>query len=412
MRNILTIVIISISLITSLPVSANAKATYMARDGIDKLMRLEFDQATNAFKRLESKYPDYAMNGFLKASVYWVAAEASHGDKQRPAWNEASAQLVKAIEIAEKGLKKYPENYLWKLNLGMVTFFAGRAEVERQNTLQAIRYAKRSRDILRELIKERPQTEDAYFVLGMYEYLAGSIPRGLRWLAYLLDISGDRDLGIRYLERATARAEIMAPEAARMLLAAAAVQPEYNEPCKYVSLARNTRKKYPQNPHFSIALQLILAQCGYPKESLAENRRAFSVYLERFPGMAGSLNLVKLQVYPALGALDKIEKMAPLFKKEDYDFWYLAKAQTYDVLGKRKKAKAMYRDIEYAVDEPEESTEFIKTPSDLVYEKARVYLKNPYRGSDPVKIDTVTTPALKILKKTSAQRATLKAIRR
>jgi len=373
--------------LVALPANANSGATQLARNGIDALMRLDFDGATSEFKRLESRYPQYPLLGLLKASVYWVKAEASQGKEQKSAWNEASAQFGRAIGVATKGVENNPDNYLWKLNLGMSTFYAGRAEIERQNLIKAIRYARKGRDVLRDLIKERPETEDAYYILGVYEYLAGSVPKGLRWLTYLLDVSGDRALGIEYLVRATGRAEIMAPDAARILLAAAAIEPEHNKPCQYIPLARETRHKYPQNPHYSAALQLILAHCGYPRESLAENKRAFRVYLERFPGMTNSLNLVKLQVYPSMGAMDEIEKLAPVFKDRNFEFWYLAKAQTFDVIGERKKAVRMYREIEAASDDPDDSTTFYEAPSDLVYDKAMFYLKHPYRRTAPAPID-------------------------
>lgn len=410
MRSFLTIVFILIALSITPQAGADANATRMARDGIDKLMRLEFDKATRVFKRLESHYPDYPLIGIMNASVYWVRAEAGQGDQRKQAWDEAAAQLAKAMEIATNGVKENPDSQLWQLNLGMATFFAGRAEVERKNILKAIRYARKGRDILRKLIEEHPNTEDAYFVLGMYEYLAGSVPRGLRWLAFILDISGDRELGIQYLERATARAEIMAPEAARMLLAAAAVQPEYNEPCKYISLARDVRKKYPQNPHYSAALQLILIHCGYPEESLAENKRAFRVYLKRFPDMVGALNLVKLQVYPAMGALDEIEKLAPVFKTQDHHHWYLAKAQAYDVLGNRKKAMAMYREIELAGDDLDSSTVFLDAPPDLVFEKAMIYLKQPYRRPEPDEVNGNSALSLNVPGRVPKKRLTSDSI--
>ncbi|MFV1997754.1 MAG: hypothetical protein ACC641_07055 [Acidiferrobacterales bacterium] len=409
MRSLLATIIISVALLTALPVGASPSAdnstTRLAREGIDSLMRLEFDKATRVFKRLGSTYPDYPLLGVLEASVYWVKAEASQGEETKPAWNEASVQLANAIKIATKGVKKYPNNYLWKLNLGMANFYAGRVEIERQNLFKAIRYARTGRDILRDLIKERPNTEDAYFVLGVYEYLAGSVPRSLRWITYILDIRGERDLGIQYLKRATAGAEVMAPEAARMLLVAAAIEPEYNQPCQYLPLARDTRRNYPQNPHYSIALQLILANCGYPGEALAENKRAFRVYIERFSGMTDALNLVKLQVYPAMGALDEIEKLAPVFENKNYHFWYLAKAQTYDVIGQRKKARYMYREIESAGDNPDESTTFSEPPPDLVYDKAMLYLKQPYRRIEPVKVNKKTALSLNIPGKKSTRSA-------
>jgi tetratricopeptide (TPR) repeat protein len=173
-----------------------------------------------------------------------------------------------------------------------------------------------------------------------------------------------------------------------MLLAAAALQPEYAAPCKYLTLSRQAVALYPENPHYSGANQLILVHCGYPDEALKENRRAFATFLERFPDMTGPLNLVKLQVYPAIGAMDKIKEMAPLFAKKDYAHWYLAKAQTYDVIGQRKKAERMYREIVFAADNPDDTTVFWDTPPDFVVEKAELYLKQPYRRPVPVKVGT------------------------
>lgn len=372
-------------LLLFVPTGARAN-DLLARQGVDQLLHLEFDKADQTFARLERENPDYPLVGFLKASVYWVRAEAGQGEAKKAAWLEAERRLEKTITHSQQMLEKTPNDVLWRLNLGMSQFFYARVQVEMQHIFKVIKYARAGRDILRDLTKEHPDIEDAYFVLGMYEYIAGSVPRGLKWLTYLLDISGDRDLGIKYLERATARARIMAPEAARMLLAAAALQPEYASPCKYLSLSRQMVALFPENPHYSGAYQLILVHCGYPDEALKENRRAFATYLERFPDMAHPLNLVKLQVYPAIGAMDKIKEIAPLFAKKDYAHWYLAKAQTYDVVGQRKKAEVMYRDIVFAADNPNDSTVFLDTPPDFVVEKAELYLKHPYRRPTPVKV--------------------------
>ncbi len=369
-----------------LPVSSWADPL-IARQGVDHLLKLEFDKAETKFAQLRKQNPDYALLGFLQASVYWVKAEASQGGERKAAWSQAEKRLEQAIDEAKEALEENPRDPLWRLNLGMSQFFLGRVQVEMKRLFKTIRYARAGRDVLRDLIKEHPDMEDAYFVLGMYEYIAGSVPRGLKWLTHLFDISGDRALGVKYLERATSRARVMAPEAARMLLAAAGLQPEYVEPCRYLSLSRQTVKLYPENPHYSGANQLILVHCGFPKEALVENKRAFDAFLERFPDMVNPLNLVKLQVYPAIGAIDKIEEMAPLFTKRDHSHWYLAKGQAYDVLGQRKKAVKIYEEIIYAADNPDDPSILGEIPPDFVVEKAELYYKHPYLRPEPVTID-------------------------
>lgn len=364
-----------------------APGDVIARQGVDQLLRLKFDDAMRIFDQLEKRHPSYPLLGFLRASTYWVKAEASQGAKRKHAWEEASRHLLVVIKQAKQELEQRPQDPLWRLNLGMSQFFAGRVHIDGGRFLQAIRYARAGRDVLRDLIKEYPDMEDAYFVLGMYEYLAGSVPRGLRWLTYLLGVSGNRDLGIRYLERATAKASIMGPEAARMLLAAAAIQPEHVAPCQYLHLAKTVRQHYPENPHFSGALQLIYVHCGYAKAALKENARARAVYLKRFPEMIDALNLVKLQAHRSLGSVGRIKAMRPVFEKNNLHHWYLALAEAHDIQGKRAKALEIYSDLILASEEPESSENFSEEPPEWVVDQAYLRIKIPYRSPDRVPVD-------------------------
>ncbi len=93
-------------------------------------------------------------------------------------------------------------------------------------------------------------------------------------------------------------------------------------------------------------------------------------------------------------------------QNKDYHHWYLAKAQTYDVIGDRKKAVSMYRELEAAGDDPDSSFTFRDPPPDLVYEKALIYLKQPYRRLEPVEVDNNSMLSLNEPGKTQDRRRT------
>ena len=77
----------------------------LAREGVDQLLRLNFDKAESAFAKLRKKDPDYPLLGFLGASVYWVKAEAGQGGERHKAWVEAQKQLEQSVAGVSCGIQ-------------------------------------------------------------------------------------------------------------------------------------------------------------------------------------------------------------------------------------------------------------------------------------------------------------------
>lgn len=362
----------------------------LAHAGLEALIRVDYDLARQTYDRLEQQNPDYPMLGFLRAGILWVKAEAQQGEHTNrvPAWVKATRAYEAAIKEAEARLKTDPGNPGWRLALGMSQFFIARTYVEQHKVFKIYYYARAGRDTLRELIVEHPDMYDAYFSLGVYEYIAGSIPRGVSWLAALFDISGERELGIQYLQLTVSRAPIMAPEAARMLLAAAALQPEYvDNACQYLPLSRQTHKRYPQNPHFSGAYQMLHAHCGYPELALAENQRARKVYLQAFPDMRKILDIIKVQTLGSMGDLAGIKAMRKRFKKKNPAYWYLSMGQAYDVLGQREQARKKYYVIRDSGEEDKPDVMRRSDNKDWLLDQVDLYLRVPYKRPERAAFD-------------------------
>lgn len=364
---------------------AEEGAVAIARHGVDQVLNLEMDNARKTFNELGKKYPGFAMTPFLKASVDWAEAEVSHGDKRNAMRDRAIESMLKAADIAEAQIEKLGDSDVaaqWHLTRGMSNFFAARMYADSGHTLKAYHLGRSGRDELRELIEKHPDDNDAYLVLGMYEYIAGSIPRGLRWLAALFDLSGDRALGVQYLERASAKAPVMAPEAARMLLVAAGVLPETTRSCAYLPMARYVRQRYPANPHYSMALQLLDVNCGFPQKALDEMAVAEKQFLDDFPNLKDEFKVIQIYAYRELGQVDKILAMKKEFPR-DQDYWNLILAEAYDVVGDHKKAKNIYDDIFWADVRGREIKTDSGPPSDWIIDRATLYRKHPYHPADP-----------------------------
>jgi len=364
---------------------AGESAVSLARHGVDQVLNLEMEGARKSFDRLGARYPGFAMTAFLKASVDWAEAEVSRGDKRNTMRERAIKAMLSAADKATgeiDKLKDTAEANPWHLTRGMANFFAARMYADSGHSIKAYKLGRAGRDELRELIAKDPDDNDAYLVLGMYEYIAGSIPRGLRWLAAIFDLSGDRALGVKYLERASAKAPIMAPEAARMLLVAAGVLPETTRNCAYLPMAKYARVRYPDNPHYSMALQLLYVNCGFPLKALSEMSIAKKQFLKDFPNLEDELRVIEIYAYRDLGEVNKIRAMKKDFPR-DQDYWNLILAEAYDVTGQHKKAKRIYDDIFWSDVDGNEIETDSGPPSDWIIDRATKYRKHPYQPADP-----------------------------
>ncbi len=254
------VLLIAVCMLFSGHSNAAINETSLARQGIDQLMNTDLAAAQQSFHQLEKRYPDYPLNGLMQISIVWAQAELASEEKLRDIFLDQSAdKLKKHIQLAREKSSSDPENRLWKLALGSSLAQFGLVSLRQNNFLQAYSSGREGRDILRQLIQEHPDIEDAYTVLGLYELQAGSVPTSLSWLTSLLDLSGDQKLGLAYVNRAIKHAPLFAPEAARLLLKF--YHPRQKESCIQRPLVKQMHRRYPKNPTFAWMNRVMEITC-------------------------------------------------------------------------------------------------------------------------------------------------------
>jgi hypothetical protein len=87
------------------------------------------------------------------------------------------------------------------LMLGGAYGFVGMAEFIKGNRVTALRYASKAKGVLDDLVKVHPETIDAYFGIGVYNFALGQPPAYLRFLLMILGFSGDTELGFKQITR-------------------------------------------------------------------------------------------------------------------------------------------------------------------------------------------------------------------
>jgi hypothetical protein len=224
-------------------------AHQLARQVVDQLMNIENKKAATTIQQLERSYPKYPLLGFMKVAPLWAKAESTYDKRIRlTTLLTVLGMLSKNIQFLQSQVEKYPDNPDWKLSLGLSQAFSGLAYMRLGEWLKAYHAGRAGRDTLRALVKSHPNIEDAYFVLGFYEYYTGNVPFYLAWMTWLVDLSGNRELGLQYIHRAIQYAPVFSPEASRLLLAQTATNQA--NACQRKEHAHKMVTRYPNNEQF------------------------------------------------------------------------------------------------------------------------------------------------------------------
>lgn len=176
----------------------------------------------------------------------------------RAARARLDAALARGESRALRRLRITPEDAdaLFALTLvhGLRADYA--ALVEKRN-LAALGETRRASRWARKLLDVAPGREDAYLATGIGKYLVGSTVAPVRWILKLAGYEGDKEQGIRELERAAERGRYLAPFA-RLLLAIAYLRED--DPARARRLLVGLDEEFPANPLYAREISRIDAR--------------------------------------------------------------------------------------------------------------------------------------------------------
>ncbi len=143
----------------------------------------------------------------LESQVYGPHGEAFDGKKVpvSPAFQqELFGILDKAESVAEERLRKNPrdEEALYWAGVSHVTRAIYELTLAKSN-MAAISEAKKARKYHSQLLSVDPGFVDAMLVVGVYDYMVGSLPWYLKVVASIVGYHGNRQRGLAAIERVT-----------------------------------------------------------------------------------------------------------------------------------------------------------------------------------------------------------------
>jgi len=240
--------------------------------------------------------------------------------------------------------------------------------------LAALRNAIGARRDHEEVLKLAPDYADAKTIVGVHNYVAGSLPWALKAAASLVALNGNKQKGIQYLyDAANAGGETSVD--ARVALALFLRREQRFE--EALTLVRGLTASHPRNYLFALEEANVLKDAGRGPQSAAAYRRVLALgrqgnvyYHPHLELAAFGLGEVLRGQRDFAGAAEAYESVreSPTADSDQVEKANLAAGEMYDLLNQRELAVKKYQAVITA------------NASSPGAEAARRYLKEPYRN--------------------------------
>ncbi|MCU1287382.1 MAG: hypothetical protein JWO13_3732 [Acidobacteriales bacterium] len=337
------------------------------KTGFSFLYNLEYDKAIIDFDRTMQSHPEdpYSVNHLLQAvllkelyrlnaldtTLYtdngFLTGKPLAGDPQVKARILQLADT--SMALSEKRLKINPNDvealYARGVTRGLKLTYVAIIE---KSFFAALRNAAGSRSDHEKVLLLNPNYTDAKLVVGLHNFVLGSMPLAARIMAGMVGMSGSKKKGLDFLAevgKSNGEASVDARVALALFLRREA---RYTEA---LDVIRTLTAQYPKNFLFGLEQANLLKDAGMGHEAIAEYSRLLEngksgmypdPHLERAAyGLAESLKGQK-KVPEALKAYEtalEYKNLTPEVKVRAL----VGAGEMYDVLGKREQALSDYK---------------------------------------------------------------------
>lgn len=366
------------------------------RQAYQQFYILDYDGALAQFEKIEADHPDnplaadYVLNTVLFRELWRLdlldTTFYAHdgfltGKHVAPVENAKTKTRIldltdKAIALADDRLKNDPHDAdalyarAWARSLSAVYT----ALVER-SFLPALHLALEARSDDDKVLQLSPGYVDAKLVIGIHQYVVGSLPMTFKVLAGLVGIHGSKSKGLQELREAGARGVITSVEARTALSLFLRREARYGDA---IAVMQSLQKEYPRNFLFCLEVANLTKDRGQGEKAIAEYRALLAQAGQ--PGYFPSSHL-ELAWYGLADALrgqkDYQQAVAayaeaagqPTSNAEIRARSTLSTGEIFDLLNQRGKAQAQYRKV-------------LESDADSAQaDVARKYLKTPFTGN-------------------------------
>jgi tetratricopeptide (TPR) repeat protein len=221
----------------------------------------------------------YAHDGFLNGK-HAIAADPIVATR-------VNSLFTSAIRLSEQQLAKHPEDVDALFARGWArSLHAVYIGLMQRSFISALHVALQARSDTEKVLRLDPQYIDAKLVVGVHQYVTGSLPLAIKVVAGVAGITGSKSKGIQYLRDAGERGVISSVDARTALGLFLRREARYDEA---IAVTRSLTEEYPRDFLFRLELANLTKDAGQGKEAIAEYERVLEQ--ARKPGFFPSAHL-------------------------------------------------------------------------------------------------------------------------
>jgi tetratricopeptide (TPR) repeat protein len=360
-----------------------ARFEELRRSGLDALYNIDYDKAERDFKEIVKIIPNHPGGYQLLAARVWIktlyesrrlqgslySSESfykSGDDKVDPKIITEFRNLTReAKRLAEAKLKQEPKN------IEALDFLANteglkasfEEAVERRH-FAALRDGNDAVNHHREVLKLDPKYIDAQITIGLYEYVVGSLPLGIKLLANVGGFRGSKKKGLAMLEQVAREGRWSQDDAKTVLVLLYRREKRFADVLK---LTRELSAKYPRNyllrletADALVSLAGVKRKANDPAGAAEAEKEAFATFEEVLRDRnvrdlaARALDLIHFKYGEVLMNAGQHDRAAKEFLSATrvngaeaglITMAHLYAARCYDAAGKRDEALAQYKEV-------------------------------------------------------------------
>jgi hypothetical protein len=360
----------------AVPVSAALPPEIMTlrREGHEALYNLDSATAVAKFEEIRRLAPYHPAGDLYLATALWLghlnktrrlqsglygsgsnfyagvdnAKEGAEGDAVDAnldhAFRERMAQAkTKALALVSRNRNDADALYFLGAYYGVMAAYE--ASVARK-FFSAMRNGSRCVEAHEKALKIKPDYYDAYLSIGVYDYIAGSLPFGYRVMATMAGIRGNKKRGISRLQSIVDNNAPTADDARILLVAILRNEKRYDEA---LAVLDQLCSKYPRSYLLKLERASVLVTMNRPSE-------AYAVFdgLLKDPVAASARDLIHFQYAEALARSQQHKRAAAEFaavcqvEKGDASLATVSRlraGQMYDLAGDRQEALVQYKEV-------------------------------------------------------------------
>jgi tetratricopeptide (TPR) repeat protein len=364
----------------------------LVRQAFDRFYILDYDGALSRFERVEAKNPtnplavDYVLDTVIFRELYradlldttfYAHDGFLNGKHAVPADHAAVEQVnslfTRAMDLSNQELSEHPEDVDalfargWARSLHAV--YIGLME---RSYVSALHVALQARSDNEKVLRLDPRYIDAKLIVGVHQYVTGSLPFGLKIVAGAAGITGSKSKGIQDLRDAGEQGVITSVEARTALGLFLRREAKYDEA---IAVTRSLTDEYPRDFLFRLELANLTKDAGQGKAAIGEYQQLLeqarkpgffpSAHLElAWFGLGDSLQGQKN--YAEAAAAYNEATAQPTISKDLKSRCDLNSGKMYDLLNERDMARRQYEVV-------------LRQDGDSAQaDSARKYLKSPF----------------------------------